>query len=87
MPNDAKLGLVVGVGLVIAVAVVFFQKEPDVTPAAKAATAAAPSPAGQLRTVKAKNTARTEENARPSTAAGEGRAQEGTPPAANGGQP
>jgi nucleoid-associated protein YgaU len=27
MPNDAKLGLVVGVGLVIAVAVVFFRKD------------------------------------------------------------
>lgn len=27
MPNDAKLGLVVGVGLVILVAVVFFGKE------------------------------------------------------------
>lgn len=29
MPNDAKLGLVVGVGLTIAVAVVFFSKEPE----------------------------------------------------------
>ena len=29
MPNDAKLGLVVGVGLVIAVAVLFFRKEPQ----------------------------------------------------------
>jgi nucleoid-associated protein YgaU len=28
MPNDAKLGLVVGVALVITVAVVFFRKEP-----------------------------------------------------------
>ncbi len=28
MPNDAKLGLVVGVGLVIAIGVVFFRKEP-----------------------------------------------------------
>jgi nucleoid-associated protein YgaU len=27
MPNDAKLGLIVGVGLVIVVAVVFFRKE------------------------------------------------------------
>ncbi len=27
MPNDAKLGLVVGMGLVIAVAVIFFRKE------------------------------------------------------------
>lgn len=30
MPNDAKLGLVVGVGLVIAIGVVFFRK--DTTP-------------------------------------------------------
>jgi hypothetical protein len=29
MPNDAKLGLVVGVGLVIAFAVVFFRKVPE----------------------------------------------------------
>lgn len=35
MPNDAKLGMVVGVGLVIVVAVVFFRKD-----------AAAGSPAG-----------------------------------------
>jgi hypothetical protein len=27
MPNDAKLGMVVGVSLVIAVAVIFFRKE------------------------------------------------------------
>jgi hypothetical protein len=27
MPNDAKFGLVVGVGLVIAIAIVFFRKE------------------------------------------------------------
>lgn len=27
MPNDAKLGMIVGVGLVIAIAVVFFRKE------------------------------------------------------------
>jgi hypothetical protein len=33
MPNDAKLGLVVGVGLVIAVAVVFFRRDfPAVDP-------------------------------------------------------
>jgi hypothetical protein len=29
MPNDAKLGLVVGVALVIAFAVVFFRKIPE----------------------------------------------------------
>src|SRR5262245_13875186 len=34
MPNDAKLGLVVGVGLVVAITVVYFRKEP-------------PAPAGQ----------------------------------------
>jgi hypothetical protein len=32
MPNDAKLGLVVGVGLVIAMAVVFASKEPTGAP-------------------------------------------------------
>lgn len=43
MPNDAKLGLVVGVGLVIAVAVLFFRKDmPTVNPAA--AANATPSP-------------------------------------------
>jgi nucleoid-associated protein YgaU len=43
MPNDAKLGLVVGVGLVIAVAVVFFRKE---APAGHpAATSVKPIPA------------------------------------------
>lgn len=30
MPNDAKLGLVVGMGLTIAAAVVFFAKEPGI---------------------------------------------------------
>src|SRR5438309_782901 len=40
MPNDAKLGLVVGVGLVIAVAVLFFRKEaPPDAPAGEAAPA------------------------------------------------
>jgi nucleoid-associated protein YgaU len=35
MPNDAKLGLVVGVGLVIAVAVIFYRKDaPTGSPAA-----------------------------------------------------
>lgn len=37
MPNDAKLGLVVGVGLVVAVAVLFTRKE---TPAAAGSPAA-----------------------------------------------
>ena len=38
MPNDAKLGLVAGVGLVIAIAVVFYRK--DVTSVPQAAEAA-----------------------------------------------
>ena len=37
MPNDAKLGLLFGVGVVIAVAAVYFRKD----------TAAAPGPAGE----------------------------------------
>jgi hypothetical protein len=41
MPNDAKLGLVVGVGLVIAVAVMFFRREAPASP-----PAAEPAPAG-----------------------------------------
>ena len=32
MPNDAKLGLVIGVALVIAVAVLFYRKEPQAPP-------------------------------------------------------
>jgi nucleoid-associated protein YgaU len=50
MPNDAKLGLVVGVGLVIALAVFFFRKEtPTAEPAATivkpSASALTPVPA------------------------------------------
>jgi nucleoid-associated protein YgaU len=44
MQNDAKLGLVVGVGLVIVIAVVFFRREPA---QADAGQAAAVAPAGQ----------------------------------------
>jgi hypothetical protein len=64
MPNDAKLGLVVGVSLVIVVAVFFFRKEaPAVDPAA--ATIVKPAPdltpprvrTGNGRTVQAKATA------------------------------
>lgn len=29
MPTDAKCGLLVGVGLVVAAAILFFQKDPD----------------------------------------------------------
>jgi hypothetical protein len=72
MPNDAKLGLVVGVGLVIAVAVIFFRKD-DLTPKteedAPAATSVKPAPVvpkevprGQIRPTKAKPAVRDEEN-------------------------
>lgn len=63
MTNDAKLGLVVGVGLVIVVAVVFFRKEiAPVKPANEANAAltsnAPPEPGaghrGQTRTLKAR---------------------------------
>jgi hypothetical protein len=48
MPTDAKLGLLVGVGVVLAVAVMFFQKEP----APPAATI--PAPVAQSRPPAAK---------------------------------
>ncbi len=60
MPNDAKLGLVLGVSLVIAVAVIFFRKElpgnaratdPSAT-IVKSVTL--PQPAGGQRTVPAR---------------------------------
>lgn len=49
MPNDAKLGLVVGMAIVIAVAVIFYRKDaPAANPAAiDKAPAVAPSPAGR----------------------------------------
>ncbi len=43
MPNDAKLGLVVGVGLVIAVAVLFFRKDSPVPDPAAANVKPAPA--------------------------------------------
>jgi nucleoid-associated protein YgaU len=68
MPNDAKLGLVVGVGLVIAVAVVFFPKDqssslPWAVETASSVRAATTSPlvsGGARRPVEAKNATRTE---------------------------
>ncbi len=63
MPNDAKLGLIVGVGLVIGVAVVFFRKDlgPPQGPGEAAyatpvsSTRAAPAnPRGTYRQVRAK---------------------------------
>ena len=69
MPNDAKLGLIVGVGLVIGVAVVFFRKDlgppqgPGEAPLATplSATRAAPAnPRTTYRSVKAKAVAEEE---------------------------
>ncbi len=66
MPNDAKLGLVVGVGLVITVAVVFFRKDVPIKPSSEktAVTPVNPSvlpppaaPSRQLRPTKAKTAA------------------------------
>ena len=44
MPNDAKLGLIVGVGLVILVAVVFFRKDSSAAPPPAPAAAAPDAP-------------------------------------------
>lgn len=54
MPNDAKLGLVVGVGLVIAIGVLFYRKDagsaPGASPAGAAVQAAGATPGrGQYR--------------------------------------
>ena len=73
MPNDAKLGLVVGVGLVIAVAVMFFHKD---SPAGSTASEPAPAgivrpilpvplPSGSMRTASAHPMARTSETSEP----------------------
>jgi hypothetical protein len=43
MPTDAKCGLLVGVGLVVAVAVLFFQKESPATTPPPAAAVRAPA--------------------------------------------
>ncbi len=63
MPNDAKLGLVVGVSLVIVVAVFYFRKEaPALDPAAATIVKPAadvvppPVPVSNGRTVQAKAT-------------------------------
>jgi hypothetical protein len=44
MPNDAKLGLVAGVTIVIVVAAVFFRKEPGLSAPRAAASAAVAAP-------------------------------------------
>jgi nucleoid-associated protein YgaU len=72
MPNDAKLGLIVGVGVVIAVAVVFFRKDQESLPVPSGeATPASvnrpgPSPLGPsrglYRPVKARTAAQTEDS-------------------------
>jgi hypothetical protein len=41
MTKDAKLGLVLGIALVIVIAVVFFRKEPGIAKAAGSATSTA----------------------------------------------
>jgi hypothetical protein len=48
MTNDAKLGLVVGIGVVILIAIVFFRKEavPAALAPAPVQTAKAPAPSG-----------------------------------------
>jgi hypothetical protein len=72
MPNDAKLGLIVGVGLVIGVAVVFFRKdlgpsekpgEPSYVTPVSATRAAPATPRGTYRSVKAKAVIQEEERA------------------------
>jgi len=51
MPNDAKLGLIVGVGLVIGVAMVYFRK--DLGPPEMPAEAASVSPVSSTRSTPA----------------------------------
>jgi len=69
MPNDAKLGLIVGVGLVLTVAVVFFRKDPlAAQPAPEMSTSSAVQsnsppqalPRDQFHPVSANQTNRTE---------------------------
>lgn len=46
MPNDAKLGLLAGLTVVLLVALLFFRKEgPPAPPGVRAAPASVPSPA------------------------------------------
>jgi nucleoid-associated protein YgaU len=65
MPNDAKLGLVVGVGLVIAIAVVFFRRDSPAADPVHAnlkqtpAPALFPGPAARSRPVAARSGIRT----------------------------
>jgi nucleoid-associated protein YgaU len=50
MSKDAKLGLVLGVGLIIIIAVVFFRKDPSQAKAATESTAASVKPKNTLET-------------------------------------
>jgi nucleoid-associated protein YgaU len=63
MPNDAKLGLVVGVGLVIAIAVVFFRRDSTAADPIhanlKPSPALYPDPASRSRPVSAHSGIRT----------------------------
>jgi hypothetical protein len=63
MPNDAKLGLVVGLSLVIVVAVFFFRAEAPANDPAAATIVKTPSlaPAREKRPVEAKAAARAAE--------------------------
>jgi hypothetical protein len=68
MSNDAKLGLVLGVGLVMAIAVLFYRKEPVAVaprperPAQSAGVADGP-PQGQHRAAQAKSMSRSADEA------------------------
>jgi nucleoid-associated protein YgaU len=85
MPNDAKLGLVVGVGLVIAVAVLFFRKDtPYGTPNGDPAPAGIvrpfplpPSSSASSRTAQARPTAWTTEPSSPTVVPQRHTVQEG----------
>jgi nucleoid-associated protein YgaU len=86
MPNDAKLGLVVGVVLVITVAVIYFRndaaaRKKDETPAATAVKPT-PSPArfparGQTRPTKARTAVQSEESGLANTVVRRHTVQEG----------
>ena len=60
MPADAKCGLLVGVGVVLAVAVFYFQKDPPASPPAPpAAVVKPPAPAPSADRTKLPNAAAT----------------------------
>jgi hypothetical protein len=56
MPNDAKLGLVVGLGVVIATSVVFFRKDVAAAPQVTLPRAASVSPASEISAASAHET-------------------------------